>query len=343
MKRNKEMSTFHDNRDRIVLATISKHENGKYCFGCCSCDAEFLNYETLIKHIEHEHPSPTFSSPYLQWQTDKQVKVTIIKINDSDDEDEDTIELFNSEEEASEIAKNQSKASTIRIDDVAKEQNDVNKDVREHTIKMVESKVILNKSKQNMDAIKTDSESVYHTAVSSPKRLRDSDGDSDNDADEPKTKRITGAYKCDYCPIQFTRLIYLNKHLASDCENYKKLFIVCDFCSKHYRHITSKYEHMRKEHIDKLPHICKVCPRAFRTHSELMEHSKKMHSKGRVVPCNFCKKQFSSCYERNNHVRERHHNMANRLGEFVCPICDYTCKTKNILDEHKRDIHQNQK
>lgn len=324
---------LRDSRGRIVVGTMAVYKNGKFCYVCHSCEGEFLTASTCEKHIELVHQqtkNESTSEPMVIEYRVLRKELPVIEII-SEDEKMEVISISSSDDETDENQNEVLKVTDNTIGQPVKESTRVESTKDESTSTQEQSTRKVSTQKESDDESESDSE--YSTPVSS-------DGNLTDDDENNKTKK-RARFTCNYCPKKFNRLLDLNKHLASDCANYNKMFITCDYCPKKYRHLSSKRQHMLKEHQDKLPHVCKVCPRSFGTKTELNEHSAKMHSSGKIVNCNFCKKEFLSCYERNNHVRDHHKNMANKFGEFVCPICDYTCKTEQILRAHKRDVHEN--
>ena len=114
-----------------------------------------------------------------------------------------------------------------------------------------------------------------------------------------------------------------------------------------------KYEHLRKEHPERLPerkYRCKICEGSEETFSEadLQKHNQEKHKEQYAIRfyCLICKEEREECYEA--HMAERHNgqcpfceeqfpeeNRREHMKEkhgFPCPICDEQVDT--FLDVH---------
>lgn len=104
---------IRDNRGRIVLGTIAKLNDERFCYVCTQCDGEFLSIQTYQQHIylvhqkqiQAEEVMPTdgtvnvrygqFSTPATQQPTE-----AIIILSDSEDSDDDEIFFISSGDES---------------------------------------------------------------------------------------------------------------------------------------------------------------------------------------------------------------------------------------------------
>lgn len=144
--------------------------------------------------------------------------------------------------------------------------------------------------------------------------------------------------ECRYCSTQFDSPLEVNRH-KKDCKPWNDSEYKCEYCDKGYLIKLSLKHHEAKCHPEQFPFECNDCDRRYRTDDELYAHVQR-HCNGTIVRCFFCGQEFVTTFKRNQHVKSAHKNMANVFGEFVCPICDKTFKTDEMLRNHNQEVHK---
>jgi KRAB domain-containing zinc finger protein len=62
----------------------------------------------------------------------------------------------------------------------------------------------------------------------------------------------------------------------------------------------------------------------------------KSHTKQKDHACQLCGKKFLYSYNVRAHIRYVHEG---QKRNFSCRICEYKCKSGNVLKNHYKDIH----
>ena len=147
-----------------------------------------------------------------------------------------------------------------------------------------------------------------------------SEGQSDTEelADEPKSKKSKYRHVCPYCKKNFMSKHYLRLHLPRHTGKFK-----CDFCGFFYARKESLQKHdckmkrviveVEKQDGSGLSYACKKCEEEMATIEEARQH---FASHGKEVTCQGCDATFAS-----NKLLTDHECPNATSGNFECQIC----------------------
>ena len=88
---------------------------------------------------------------------------------------------------------------------------------------------------------------------------------------------------CDKCPLAFSRVDNLKKHLLTVHEGTQSLAqsSICDICGKTFNRSQDMISHIRNTHEQSslLDKICEFCGKGFRENNTLGRHIRDIHHK----------------------------------------------------------------
>lgn len=142
-------------------------------------------------------------------------------------------------------------------------------------------------------------------------------------------------WKCDFCPAEFYRRVFLTVHLKRVHGKYQPLD--CIFCRKQ-NSTKKKYENHLRRHTQEKPLLCKFCPEEFLLEKNLKCHQMKIHKFGRArsFSCGLCAKAFYSNHELYLHLRT--HTLEK---VYKCSFCRKEFGAQCNLNTHKKRVHLN--
>ncbi len=146
-------------------------------------------------------------------------------------------------------------------------------------------------------------------------------------------------FACDKCDKKFTRNGILAKHMNAKHLGirYKCDFNQCKFESNdRLRLKTHKLLHLGiKKCLCEWP----GCESRFATTSNLNKHVKMVHMNERQFKCdwNQCYEEFLRYDLLETHINKVHQN----LRPFQCHKCDKSYKSQKILNNHLKNVHEN--
>lgn len=102
------------------------------------------------------------------------------------------------------------------------------------------------------------------------------------------------SYTCDICSLQYTKLMYLKRHIAR--KHLKQFNDKCPFCQKDFYNRMSVERHMQSQHPDLVPEEvkkkrllenitspCELCDKVFHRRANYLRHRRTVHKE---VPFN---------------------------------------------------------
>ncbi|XP_063957309.1 zinc finger protein 814-like [Lytechinus pictus] len=160
---------------------------------------------------------------------------------------------------------------------------------------------------------------------------------------EPKTKGkkkdldTNRVYRCSICNFSCHSSHLLNSHMKS-AHNFEKMSgeFTCGVCGKV---IVGRFSHFRRHlrcHSEERPYKCDQCPLAFRDANSLNCHLP-IHKEERDYLCEDCGMAFK------RPINLRMHRKVHSDKMFSCDECDYKCRRRNTLQNHKKRKHLKQK
>ncbi|XP_072182270.1 uncharacterized protein [Diadema setosum] len=153
----------------------------------------------------------------------------------------------------------------------------------------------------------------------------------------PTVADSSRVYRCNLCDFSCHASHLLNSHMKSQ-HNFEKMSgeFKCDVCGKV---VVGRYSHFRRHlrtHTDERPYKCDECPLAFRDINSLNCH-KPIHKEERDYLCEECGMAFK------RPINLRMHRKVHTDKSFSCDECDYKCRRRNTLINHKKRKHLKQK
>lgn len=179
--------------------------------------------------------------------------------------------------------------------------------------------------------------------------------------------------KCEYCELKCNSISDKTKHMAEckfqsrkyQCYECKACFsiknkLIIHIETVHGHDNTRSYhnrlqtfpiksrKHIYKIHrgghtdINKARH-CSICPAVLYSLSGLKKHLNS-HEPGEKHKCHTCNKEFSTRKLYNMHISSYTHLKkadpeSKTKFNFACPLCDFTCKTNLMMENHKNTDH----
>ena len=115
----------------------------------------------------------------------------------------------------------------------------------------------------------------------------------------------------------------------------------CNLCEKTFSYISNLERHIKISHMNNKDEKdqkfkCELCSKEFRGKNGLDLHVKEKHEEKNRLTCGVCKETFVRRYSLKTHLFNKHLN-GKRL--FDCEFCDRSFKSKNVLSNHKRNLH----
>lgn len=151
---------------------------------------------------------------------------------------------------------------------------------------------------------------------------------------EVDTSRV---YRCSICNFSCHSSHLLNSHMKST-HHFEKMSgeFTCGVCGKV---VVGRYSHFRRHlrcHSEERPYKCDQCPLAFRDANSLNCHLP-IHKEDRDYLCEDCGMAFK------RPINLRMHRKVHSDKMFPCDACDYKCRRRNTLLNHKKRKHLKQK
>ncbi|XP_035684563.1 myoneurin-like isoform X1 [Branchiostoma floridae] len=139
----------------------------------------------------------------------------------------------------------------------------------------------------------------------------------------------TERFSCTVCPMSFTKLSALKRHLSTHAgqQPYQ-----CSICSTRFRRISYLKNHMII-HTGEKPYKCNLCSAKFSQRATLFRH-RAVHNKERPYQCTSCPMKFN---QRSSLVR--HMLSHNREMPFSCNQCHDKFTSEETLKEHIIKVH----
>ncbi|KAG0715554.1 Zinc finger protein 568 [Chionoecetes opilio] len=130
--------------------------------------------------------------------------------------------------------------------------------------------------------------------------------------------------ECEHCGKKYVREEAYKQHLSGAPYN-------CSVCQVSVGCETKLKTHVRNEHGRC---VCEFCGKSYKKNS-LIHHIKIVHQEA-CVPCPHCPKKFTYRSKMLDHLDSIH----SQEKKYKCALCDYTARTVNTLNLHRRRRHQ---
>ncbi|XP_045463186.1 zinc finger protein 2-like [Harmonia axyridis] len=176
----------------------------------------------------------------------------------------------------------------------------------------------------------------------------------------PHMRRHNMSYKCKQCPMGFSNMKELNKHMRNHehtiycciscssyysnpldlCRHQVKHFseyrcIFCDFSTEHLSVITL---HLNR-HEKPVVYECDQCGRGFST-EYLMKTHQQIHTGIKRYQCDFCPKKFATENYKNCHMKYNHsEELTGVKNIYKCRVCYREFSFEKSLTRHLSVIH----
>lgn len=139
--------------------------------------------------------------------------------------------------------------------------------------------------------------------------------------------KVKGESKCTHCRMVFQDKLSLREHIRNHSPIDKQQ---CEICNREFQNRYTLKVHM-KLHVGG-EFECTFCRKRFTNARDLDIHTR-FHTGDYPHKCEVCGKKFNIKSHLNSHM-EVHSDAV-----YDCPHCDYTCKTKASIRQH-RFIHE---
>jgi KRAB domain-containing zinc finger protein len=108
---------------------------------------------------------------------------------------------------------------------------------------------------------------------------------------------------------------------------------ICRDCCLLFNQAASLQQHERR-HAGagtSAPYVC--CGKGFFSKANLTRHRCAQHNQTKAFVCQHCSKSFALQADLNRHQRREQKRL-----KLNCPLCDFACDSKGIMDDHE-DTH----
>jgi len=152
----------------------------------------------------------------------------------------------------------------------------------------------------------------------------------------PETLGLT--FTCSICGKSCKNAYKLKDHEKT----HQSKSVICDYCDFKTNSNTNKNKHMQIMHPDKLGvdrvlYKCQHCLKEFKWPHSFKQHMEVAHTDYKPDPkfkCSICSKQLKQGNSFDKHMMNSH-----GVGER-CEICNKLYKTKEVLEQHKKAVHE---
>lgn len=205
-----------DSRGRDVIGTVAE-QNGKMCFVCATCDADFVDFAKYEVHVDlHRAPKESVQStvpPTVQQPPKIDVECISLVSSDEENDPNEPDSQKNAPKAEHSAARTRGKGSSS-----------------------AEAKV--SPSRAEKRSRPNDDSEAANDKKPSEKRSKDQTARSTNSSDDS----FEELYNCKCCKKKFDDLLELNLH-RKDCTKWNKMFSACEFCSEAFPNKKGKLKH----------------------------------------------------------------------------------------------------
>ena len=152
--------------------------------------------------------------------------------------------------------------------------------------------------------------------------------------EDPSTK-----FACDVCNKTFLSLSSLQNHtLVHSDKSY-----LCNECGEQFYTPRQMKHHKLIKHSAVHPFQCTICHKTFTKYDTLKLHKQYTHSNQRNFLCHTCGAMFKFPGDLTAHKRRKCSAKKFHREESKCDICDKTLSSKQSLQNHKMNFHEEKK
>ncbi|CAH0563523.1 unnamed protein product [Brassicogethes aeneus] len=149
-------------------------------------------------------------------------------------------------------------------------------------------------------------------------------------------------YKCPQCPKAYTEARYLKKHVSRCNIKYNGFEHTCPHCPKVYINKHQFKQHVESQHGDpshRKKYKCPQCDVMFSSIFSKSRHVQIQHSLCAKYSCLHCPKAFTRSEHLKSHVRIKHGDPLERK-KYKCPHCPKAYTYNHNLKKHVQRCHK---
>ncbi|XP_063543800.1 zinc finger imprinted 3-like isoform X1 [Cydia strobilella] len=141
---------------------------------------------------------------------------------------------------------------------------------------------------------------------------------------------MDNSYICQICGLKFESFGSIERHMNGHFRNYN-----CDKCDRGFVTNHRLNTHVKTIHVEG-SFQCETCKKVFSSHQKLKSHVDTVHKMVKRFKCTKCSERFTAYFKRYQHLVEKH---GQAELEYKCNVCDKVYRKKNMLSQHMKRDH----